>query len=70
MKMKYTVKFEFYGRNMKTTVEASSREAAKEVVRKRLTFHEVTAEPDGTLAGEMQNGFDDLLEVLTGKKKK
>lgn len=35
----YTIYFELYGKKMKTTVSAESKEKAKDVVRNKIYFH-------------------------------
>ena len=40
----YTVKFSLYGKNMKTTVYASSREDAKMIIRDKIIFHEISCD--------------------------
>ena len=44
--MNYTVYFEFYGRKMKTDVEADSSNEAKEIIRNKIKFDKVVNNDD------------------------
>ena len=56
----YTLYFDFYGKKMKTIIEATSEEKAKEIVRKNIKFIKVE-----------KKGFDifeELNKLLNGFK--
>jgi len=54
--MQYLVKFEIYGKRLKTTVEANSPEEAKREVLKRLIWHSV--EPKDPMVENLKNLFN------------
>lgn len=57
--MNYSVKFEIYGKRMKTEIEATSKAEAMQKVIGKLIFHEIEAKPDIERDGIMEflNGF-------------
>jgi len=44
----YTIYFEFYGKKMKTTVQAENREQAKNIIKNKVIFIQID-EKDETL---------------------
>jgi two-component SAPR family response regulator len=50
----YTLYFELFGKKMKTTIKAKSREDAIRVIKDSIIFHKVEALPDENL----KNLFD------------
>lgn len=44
--MKYEVYFEFFGRKMRTEVDAGNIEQAKRIIETRIIFHEVRRKKD------------------------
>lgn len=60
----YTIFFEFFGRKMKTKVDAESEAAAKEAIRKKITFHVVRP----TTAEEIiKDSYRDIMDILNSK---
>lgn len=60
----YDVYFEFYGKKLKTTVQAESRFQAMEIVRKKIVFIKV-AEKEPDLGDFFSNSeFEKLKKIL------
>jgi 16S rRNA G966 N2-methylase RsmD len=57
---KFTIYFEFYGRNMKATVLSDNEENAKKQLKNNIIFHKIEKESEF---------FDDFMDILNGKKK-
>ena len=55
--MNYTIYFEFYGRKMKTDVEAGSSNEAKEIIRNKIIFKKTVLHDD-------DNAFQDLMNAM------
>lgn len=57
--MKYEVYFEFFGRKMKTEVEAATEQAAKNIIVNRIIFHDVKLKKisDDDIVNQMKNMF-------------
>ena len=64
---KYEVKFEFYGRNMKTTIEAKSEDEAKYLIMGRVNFISIKKKEDAKY--DLPDGFDTIFRDLLGGKK-
>ena len=54
---KYTVYFEIYGKKMKTTIIAASKERAKEVIKDNIIFHKVVHDSDDDIVNTLMNMF-------------
>jgi hypothetical protein len=62
----YTIYFELFGKKMKTTLPATSKENAKEVIRNMIIFHKITTnDSDNKEADEILRRFKD---IINGKK--
>ena len=51
----WEVKFELYGKKMKTKINTGSREEAKERIRNKVIFHEVTLQEDDKVIEHLKN---------------
>ena len=58
----YVVYFEFYGRKMKTTVQATSVTAAMEQIRNRVEFIKVASATLSHHTGDLPPGFDSIFK--------
>jgi len=72
----YTLYFEFFGRKMKTTVEADSCQEAKEQVADRLNFMSIyedlpspTPDPSPNWGGEEDPAVKNIFDLFKGFKK-
>ena len=63
--MEYTILFEFYGRKMKTTVEASSSLNAMEKIKDKIIFHKVEEEKHFM---QEDKTLDDFMNMFGMKK--
>ena len=57
---KFTIYFEFYGRNMKATVLSDNEENAKKQLKNNIIFHKIEKESEF---------IDHFMDILNGKKK-
>jgi hypothetical protein len=57
---KFKVYFEIFGKKMKTSITANSREEAKQLLMKKIIFHKVELDEDFKLQD------DDVLDFLKG----
>lgn len=65
---KYKLKFEFYGRKMKTTVEANTDEQAREIVRNRVIILECKQQPPDLNDDPFVKQFNNLFNGFKPKK--
>lgn len=47
----YTIYFELFDRKMKTSVEAKSKEQAKQILKDKIIFHKIEGVNDGVSEG-------------------
>lgn len=64
----YELYFEFFGRNMRTTILAESEEDAKQKLISRLSIHKVVKKPHD-LFNVTMDGLDEIERALDQKKK-
>lgn len=57
----YEIKFEFYGRKMKTTIEAKSEDEAKYLIMGKIKFYDVK-KIDKSNDYDLPEGFDFLFK--------
>jgi hypothetical protein len=43
---KYEIYFELFGKKMKTTITAPTKDVAKQIVKDKIIFHKIEREPD------------------------
>lgn len=51
----WEVKFELYGKKMKTKINAGSRDEAKERIRNKVIFHDVILQEDDKVIEHLKN---------------
>lgn len=68
-KMKYRVKFEFFGKHMQTLVVAENEKHAKKIVKDRINFLSIENEPETTPPPMKDNEVMDFLFGTFGWKK-
>ena len=62
--MEYKIKFEFFGKKMQTTIQASSKDEAIEKLKDRIDIHSVDIEPINPNQFEQQDFFDNLKNIM------
>ena len=65
----YTLYFTLFGKRMKTTVDANSKQEAKEAIRNKIVFDKVECDTDPDLFSVI-DGFADFLKTMGVKRKK
>ena len=65
----WIVKFELFGKKMKTRVHAESKQAARDYIKSRVLFHSVEeAFTDEEITG-INDGLDKIISVLESNTK-